>query len=141
VDDDRIIAIEVQDADLEQRSVGSKISRVADRYVDPGPGENQLRTRIGLQRLFTPSRQRRRHTESSRTLAAVPPPRQDAPGDRALSRESGRVRQGVAFATADGRLSGRITWPDAIVPVPGVVLIGGSGPADRQQRRPVRRSA
>ena len=45
--------------------------------------------------------------------------------------ESGRVREDVEFATRDARLSGTISWPDALVPVPGVVLIGGSGPADR----------
>jgi pimeloyl-ACP methyl ester carboxylesterase len=38
----------------------------------------------------------------------------------------------VAFASVDGcLLSGTVVIPDADGPVPGVVLVGGSGPADR----------
>jgi pimeloyl-ACP methyl ester carboxylesterase len=41
------------------------------------------------------------------------------------------VREEVLFAGADERLAGTIACPDGTDPVPGLVLIGGSGPADR----------
>ncbi|MGO9971565.1 MAG: alpha/beta hydrolase family protein [Solirubrobacteraceae bacterium] len=37
----------------------------------------------------------------------------------------------VQFGTGDVRLSGTVWVPDQEVPTPGVVLLGGSGPADR----------
>lgn len=38
----------------------------------------------------------------------------------------------VQFGTGDLRLSGTVWVPDQGVPTPGVVLVGGSGPADRR---------
>ncbi|MEO9138037.1 MAG: alpha/beta hydrolase [Jatrophihabitans sp.] len=38
----------------------------------------------------------------------------------------------VSFTGVGARLHGTVTCPDGMPPVPGVVLIGGSGPADRR---------
>ena len=41
------------------------------------------------------------------------------------------MQEDVLFAAAGVRLGGTITGPDGVLPVPGVVMISGSGPADR----------
>ncbi|MEO0743387.1 MAG: alpha/beta hydrolase, partial [Bacteroidota bacterium] len=56
----------------------------------------------------------------------------DADASKAQVLPPGVLAEDVAIETATGTLRGTLTWPDgAEQPVPGVVLVAGSGPTDR----------